>query len=166
MKSKMVLVCFVFTILLGLVFTGSNNALAQPPCPGLVEATLFAGQNIDAGTVSVCNDSGKIAEAQIYAGDGYDLDTCNPTLGHFPYIRQYVSPVPIYQLTLDLEFDLPPGPIIAEIAVHADLVQLDDEGNVIAEEGAWARPGDGGYEFECAQWGWWFTYEIAHAPRP
>jgi len=176
-KSKMVLACFVFTMSLGLVFTGSNDLLAHQG-PGLATLDLIAGQNIDAGVVSVWNDPDsliirvdiggewKIAEVQIYAGDGYDLDMCNPTLGRFPYKKTYNSPVYGHELVLDLESEFPPDLNVAVIAVHVDLVQLDDEGNVIVEEGAWARPGDGGYEFECARWGWWFTYEIAHPSRP
>ena len=36
------------------------------------------------------------------------------------------------------------------------------EGKVIAEEGAWAFGPD---EFEGSQWGWTFTYLLAHPQR-
>jgi hypothetical protein len=51
---------------------------------------------------------------------------------------------------------------VQNIAVHADLVQIDEQGEIIAEEGAWAF---GPAEFEGDQWGWWFSYEMAHPRR-
>ena len=52
----------------------------------------------------------------------------------------------------------------AELAVHADLVILGSEGEVIREEGAWAYS-DFAVEFEGEQWGWTLTYLLAHPQR-
>jgi len=150
--------------------------------PGLHETTLYAGQTIDAGTISVWNSrdnlqiqtetSGEwlISEIQIFVGiDPILTKNGNPIPGKFPYKREYINPSHIHMLVVDFEEDmgfnwgLPwENMRVQNIAVHADLVQLDEKGKIIAEEGAWAF---GPAEFEGDQWGWWFTYEMAHPRR-
>jgi hypothetical protein len=168
------------------VSEGSVSALEgigfAPAGPGLHVTTLYAGQTIDAGTASVWNSREKlqiqvealegwrISEIQIYVGtDPVPTKKGNPVPGKFPYKKEYADPSHQHTLVLDLEEDLAfswgipwEDQRIQNVAVHADLVQLDEKGKIIAEEGAWAF---GPAEFEGDQWGWWFSYEIAHPRR-
>jgi hypothetical protein len=168
-------------------------AQAQPPPgnayggPGLDERPLLAGQTIDAGTVNTWNSNQKvmvqirtqddwlIEATQIYVGynTGDDLlpvtKKGNVIPGKFPYKQEYENPVTTHQLTLDLKEDLEfswgsqfHDLRIPTLAVHADLVKLDSRGKVIAEEGAWAFGPD---EFDGSQWGWTFSYLLAHPQR-
>lgn len=99
-------------------------------------ATLFAGQTIDPIPV---NRAG------------------NPVVGKFPYKQEYESPVPGSKLVLDIEEEFGAFVEIVNVAVHADLVLIDEgTGEIVAEEGAWAF---GPNEFDGAHWGWWFTYD-------
>ncbi|UCC23060.1 MAG: hypothetical protein JSW23_03070, partial [Planctomycetota bacterium] len=100
----------------------------------------------------------RIREAQIYAGNEPIPTTSsgNPKIGQFPYKREYPAPYMkeyddghIFRRTwvLDLEQDLgfAWGQIwepmrIQNIAVHLDLVQVDPNGDVVAEEGGWCVP--------------------------
>ena len=80
----------------------------------------------------------------------------NPIIGKFPYKAEYESPyIKDYDdghifrrtLVLDLQNDLDfrwgmayEDMRIQNVAVHLDLVKLDDTGAVVAEQGAWAIP--------------------------
>ena len=135
------------------------------------ETALYAGRTIDAGTVSIWNSrlaiflvtepiaEWRIKEIQVYVGeDPIPVNRAgNPVVGKFPYKHEYEIPVPLYMLTIDIEADLGSFVEIVNVAVHADLVLIDEgTGEIVAEEGAWAF---GPYEFEGSTWGWWFTYE-------
>jgi hypothetical protein len=184
---KTVRLLLVAIVLLSSIALAGGTVIAEgtgfaPAGPGLHVATLYAGQTIDAGTVSVWNSrynlqiqtetSGEwlISEIQIFVGiDPVLTRNGNPIPGKFPYKKEYANPTRIHMLVVDFEDDmgfnwgLPwENMRIQNVAVHADLVQLDEQGEIIAEEGAWAfGPG----EFEGDQWGWWFTYEMAHPKR-
>ena len=184
MKTKRI---FIFAILAILLAAGTTYAAdgAAYGGPGRFDTTLYAGQTIDAGMVSVWNGrenlqiqiepSGEwlISEVHIFAGTG-DMPTAegNPIPGKFPYKKEYSSPVQKHTTVVDFAEDMDfnwgePWELdrTQNIAVHVDLVKLDEEGEVIAEEGAWAYgPQEGAYiteeegeEFEGSQWGWWFT---------
>jgi hypothetical protein len=184
MKHRLIPILAVLMLCTTLVFAQTATGAAYGG-PGLYSMTLFAGQTIDAGTVSVWNspkklmiqvetsDDWRIVEAQIYAGypdiDPIPTRQGNPVLGKFPYKQAYENPVPMHMLTLDLKDDLgfSWGSQYRELraptlAVHVDLVKLDSQGTVVDEEGAWAF---GPYEFEGDQWGWWTTYGLAHPRR-
>jgi hypothetical protein len=150
--------------------------------PGRFCTTLYAGQTIDAGKVSVWNGrenlkiriepSGEwlISEVHVFVGTG-EVPTVNgnPIPGQFPYKNESPNPTndtTVVHLSDDMEFNWG-APCederIQNIAVHVDLVKLDETtGEVTAEEGAWAF---GPNEFEGSQWGWWFDYEMAHPRR-
>ena len=150
--------------------------------PGRFDTVLYAGQHIDAGTVSVWNSkynlqiqtvtSGDwlIKEVQVFAGtDPVTTKKGNPVPGKFPYKKEFENPNRIGMVVVDFEEDMGfnwgvPWQLdrIPNIAVHVDLVQLDAEGEVSAEEGAWAF---GPNEFEGDEWGWWFSYQMAHPKR-
>ncbi|MDL1975159.1 MAG: choice-of-anchor O protein [Deltaproteobacteria bacterium] len=90
--------------------------------------------------------------------------------GKFPYKKEFSSPVlkdtTVVHLSDDMGFNWGApweDKRIQNIAVHVDLVKLDETtGEVTDEEGAWAF---GPNEFEGSQWGWWFNYEMAHPRR-
>jgi hypothetical protein len=184
---KTVRLLLVAIVLLSSIALAGGTAIAEgtgfaPAGPGLHVATLYAAQTIDAGTVSVWNSrynlqiqtetSGEwlISEIQIFVGiDPVLTRNGNPIPGKFPYKKEYTNPTRIHMLVVDFEDDmgfnwgLPwENMRVQNVAVHADLVQLDEQGEITAEEGAWAfGPG----EFEGDQWSWWFTYEMAHPKR-
>jgi hypothetical protein len=100
----------------------------------------------------------RIREAQIYVGADPIPTTSsgNPKIGKFPYKREYPAPYQkeyndghILRRTwvLDLEQDLGfswgqswEQMRVQNVAVHLELVQVDSNGDVIAEEGAWCVP--------------------------
>jgi hypothetical protein len=184
MKHRLIPILAVLMLCTTLVSAQTATGAAYGG-PGLYSMTLYADQTIDAGTVSVWNspkklilqvetsDDWKIVEAQIYAGypevDPIPTRRGNPVLGKFPFKQAYENPVSRHTLTLDLKEDLgfSWGSQYRDLrtpalAVHVDLVILDESGVVIREEGAWAF---GPYEFEGSQWGWWTTYGLAHPQR-
>ncbi len=153
--------------------------------PGLHITPLIARKDMDnpAGLVRVWNSRNNlqiqtetlgdwmIKEIQIYVGaDPIPTNKKgNPAPGQFPYKKDYDNPTGLHMLVVDFETDmgffwgLPWEDMrVQNIAVHADLVQLDEKGKVIAEEGAWAY---GPNPWEGSQWGWWFSYEMAHPKR-
>jgi hypothetical protein len=124
-------------------------------------------------------DSGwKIQGAQVFVGFG-DIPTKkgNPIPGQFPQKMEFDTPVPAHTFIFDLlslVIDEDTGdtfkwgrkyPRIFKVAVHADLVQLDSRGRVIAQEGAWAFAGPNAIEFDGSQWGWYFEYEAGHPAK-
>ncbi|MDH3949313.1 MAG: hypothetical protein OEU74_10185, partial [Gammaproteobacteria bacterium] len=138
-----------------------GKSMANAGGPGRHDATLFADQTLDAGMVSMWNSPKKfmvqletsgewlISETHIYVGypevDPIPTRKGNPVTGKFPYKQVYEHPVTKHMLTLDLKDDLgfSWGSQYTDlrtptIAVHTDLVQLNADGEVIAEEGAWA----------------------------
>ncbi|MBT8164117.1 MAG: hypothetical protein KJO97_01105, partial [Acidimicrobiia bacterium] len=159
----------------------SGNAYGGP---GLLETPLLADQTIEAGTVGIWNSPKKlmveirtsgdwmIEETQIYVGYGTEpipTRKGKTDLGKFPYTHEYENPVSIHHLTLDLKEDLgfSWGSQFDDLreptfAVHADLILLDSDKNVIAEEGAWAFGPD---ELESSKWGWTLTYLLGHPQR-
>jgi hypothetical protein len=153
--------------------------------PGRFCTTLYAGQTIDAGMVSVWNGrenlqiqiepSGEWSISKVHVFVGTDQDEIptaegNPVPGQFPYKKEFSSPVlkdtTVVHLSDDMGFNWGApweDERIQNIAVHVDLVKLDEiTGEVTDEEGAWAF---GPNEFEGSQWGWWFDYEMAHPRR-
>jgi hypothetical protein len=152
--------------------------------PGKCETTLYAGQTLNVGMVSVWNSpvnlkiqielSGGwlISEVHVFVGTDQDeipMKNGNPVPGKFPFKKEFPNPVPNHTTEVHLSDDMGfnwgapwEDQRIQNIAVHVDLVMLDEEGEVTAEEGAWAF---GPNKFEGAQWGWWFDYEMAHPRR-
>ena len=93
----------------------------------------------------------------------------NPIPGQFPYKQEFATPIDGTKLVLSFEDDMgfnwgePWEDMRTQnIAIHTDMVKLDAFGRTIEQAGSWAF---GSNEFEGAQWGWWFTYEMAHPKR-
>ncbi len=153
--------------------------------PGLNLTPLIARRDIDnpAGFVRVWNTpydlriqtqvegDWLIKGIQVYVGTEPVTTNKpgNPIPGQFPYKQEFATPINGAKLVLSYEDDMgfnwgePWEDMRTQnIAIHADVVKLDDFGRTIQEEGAWAF---GSNEFEGSQWAWWFTYEMAHPQR-
>ncbi len=132
-----------------------------------VVKTLYAGQDIEAGTVTVSNDcdyvnityrtnaNWSILETHLDVADSLDgipmTKSGNPVPGHFAYgndslqngtnMIEYMIPLPAENGTL-------------YIAAHAAI--RDETNNSSTDEGAWAE----GSSFPGKNWATYFTYEI------
>lgn len=164
--------------------------LFQPPAkaaqgPGRVDLPLIAGQQYEAGMVTIHNNNGgllidvqtangwRMTALHVHAGwadNPVPMVRGNPVPGKFNFKYEYEEPATGEPVWLDFVEDLQGfrwgQPYEAQreryIAVHADVVLVDEYGNVVAEEGAWAQ---GGIAFEGGQWGWWLKYMMAHKAR-
>jgi hypothetical protein len=130
---------------------------------------LIAGQNIDAGSVSVWNDDTTLY-VKFQGEDGWlitethvavevDLEDIptngaeNPKIGKFEFASEHQPGVESY--THEIPLDWPVGTFVF-IAAHA-VVWSADQG----EETAWGcYEGTGGGEWEGKRWGCYFDYEI------
>jgi hypothetical protein len=172
-----ILICF-------LMLTGLASA-QESLGYGRLDLPLIAGQQFEAGIVTIHNNNGglfigvttdngwQMVELQIHAGwaeNPVPTKKGNPVPGQFDFKYEFPARALSQSVFLDFNEDLQgfrwgePYELqrTRHIAVHADLVQVDGGGNVIAEEGAWAR---GNNEFDGSQWGWWATYEMTHKAR-
>lgn len=135
------------------------------PCGSTMEQTLYAGQNIDAGTVSVSNDADNLyvtytatngwemVETHLYVGNCNEIPTSgngNPQIGLFPYTEDHNPSVTNYTYTIPLA-DLDDCYCVA---AHTALVQYDSQGNVIASETGWAD----GESMSDGSWAMSFEY--------
>lgn len=134
---------------------------------GIDAAELYGGQNLDVGQVNVSYDNvtgyltvefalvsenWSLAETNIHVGatlgDIPQTKKGNPIPGKFDYSAEYVPADRIASDTLVIAVgQLEEGDSIY-IAAHAEIVQLDADGQIIQEESAW---GDG-QDFEGANW--------------
>lgn len=173
-KSKLNISSFTLLMAL-LVFTPiSSMAEITTPCGIPAVKTLLAGQTIDAGTVTVANDVDQLC-VTYQTEDGWMLAEThlhiawtladipqnkkgNPQPGHFAYGESYDPLAPSDEFCFNLAEllgGLVPGDTIY-IAASASLVKLDDAGNTVQQEGAWAE----GTDFPGGNWAMYFTYEI------
>jgi len=138
-------------------------AQAQP-----LTAVLYAGQNIDAGTVTVWNDEDNLY-VTYETGGGWSLvethlevaadlsdipqtKSSNPIPGKFESSAEHEPGVTSYTYTIPLNGWMPGMTLY--IAAHAVVVQED--GGTIITETAW---GDG-EDFLGANWATYMTYVI------
>ena len=136
------------------------------------EKTLWAGQHINAGTVTyglrAVGDVGyfyvkydcsgtewMITETHMFCGS---IDTMplnkknNPKIGHFPFAGYHNSvDSVVYMVPLN---DLPPASTGFAVAAHAVVVTSSG-----GDETAWA---DGPTPFNDKDWGWYDTYTYQH----
>lgn len=127
--------------------------------------TLVAGQNIDAGTVTVGNDENYvyvtytssngylITQTHLYVGpkSGVPVNNAgNPRIGLFPYGESFASPVQTVTYRISLE-ELPECYVVA---AHAVVVKY--QGNVIVDQQtAW---GNGTRFVNRGSWAMYFEY--------
>lgn len=151
--------------------TGGVECVVPPQECETVTFELIAGQNIDAGYISVTNDADNLT-ITITTQDGWSLSEThvsvqdseddipqnkkgNPIPGHFEYSETHDPNVESYEIIIPLD-DLPDNYGSLTIAVHA-VVQQVENGEVVAEETAW---GDGPRFVDKGNWAMYFEYEI------
>lgn len=127
--------------------------------------TLYGGQTIEVGTLTVSNDEDEIFVTYDLSGTNWYLDAThlyvgaaedlpltgsgNPKIGHFTYSENHNSSIDqVYTYTFDREdFE-----DCFAVAAHAVVVQRNANGGQIDEQTAFA---DGGTEFPGKRWGWY-----------
>lgn len=158
-------------LLIAISFTSSSRpALAAhldgvDDCGTSTVVTLFAGQTIDAGTVTIANDETYLyvtfstsngwllSETHAHVADSLagipQTKKGNPKVGNFacqvthdPEVTEYTLVIAKSDLSLD-------GNNSLVIAAHAVVVKYDDAGNQIANETGW---GDGDRFVDRGSW--------------
>lgn len=140
------------------------------PCGEELVVTLWAGQHIDVGHVTVFNDAddlyiriettGGWSLTETHVGIATNLEEIpqtgsgNPQVGHFDLAAEHDPPVSYYEYHVNYAYE--PGQELF-LAVHAAVVLMDDGGNPIQEETAWAD----GYDFPGNNWATYFNFTIA-----
>ena len=129
--------------------------------------TLFAGQTIDAGNVTVTNDANFIyvtynttngfvlTQTHLYVGDCALIPVNkpgNPIPGQFPYTSSH-SNVTTY--TYQVPISVIPIGTCACIAAHAVVNQFNATGGIVNQQTGW---GNGTVINPDGQWGMKFTY--------
>jgi len=133
--------------------------------------TLFAGQTIDAGTVTVSNDDQGNLYVTFSATDPWLLSEThlhvagtkegipqtksgNPKVGNFEYQNSYDPPVSEDTYVISgADALLVDGTLV--IAAHAVVVQVDGDGNIIESETGW---GDGNPFVDKGSWATYIVY--------
>jgi len=130
--------------------------------------TLFAGQTIDVGTITIGNDadflyvtytttgSWYLDQTHLYVGsfEGAPTSNGNPIPGQFPYKTDPHSP-----RVQEFTYTIPLAELLSScfiVASHAAVVKLDEGGNVIQSETAWGA----GDNFPGRNWATYSTYCI------
>jgi hypothetical protein len=142
------------------------------PCGNATIVTLWAGQFIDAGSVTVSNDA-DLLSIEITAASGWLLaethaavarsleylpqtGSGNPQVGHFDLAEEHDPPVSSFTYEISLaEYEYLPGDDLV-LAVHAVVQQFDGGSVPIQEETAWAD----GLEFPGSSWATYFEYVV------
>jgi hypothetical protein len=161
-----------FAIAVALALVGAAAPASAEICGTPQVVTLFAGQTIDAGTVTVSNDENNLyvtfsstngwllSETHLHVADSLaGIPTNkkgNPKIGNFTYQTSYEPPVtedtyviPYASLSVDDNRSV-------TIAAHAVVVQLDGSGNIIESETGWA---DGENFVDRGSWATYFQYQ-------
>jgi len=155
---------------LGLLAFGGSATAEICGTPQVV--TLFAGQTIEAGNLTVSNDATNLyitytsadpwwlAETHLHVADSLagipQTRKGNPVPGNFQYSRTYDPLVREDTHTIpksDLSLDDNNSVIVAG---HAVVVQLDASGDLIASETGW---GDGKRFVDRGSWATYFSYQ-------
>jgi len=137
-----------------------------PICTPTV-VTLFAGQTINAGNVTLTNDANFIyvtyntangyvlTQTHLYVGDCALIPVNrpgNPIPGQFPYITTHSN---VTSYTYQIPITAIPVGSCGCIAAHAVVVKLDAAGQVVDQQTAW---GNGTVINPDGQWGMKFNY--------
>jgi len=142
------------------------------PCGEPQVVTLYAGQFIDAGFVTVSNDAQTLS-VEIQTAPGWfmteshvavahtleDLPQTgsgNPQVGHFDFAAVHNPRVATYTYLIDIaEYGYQLGdPLV--VAVHAAVVRVNDGGAIVQRETAW---GDG-LDFPGNNWATYLEYTV------
>ena len=142
------------------------NGIAAEP------GDLIAGRTIPVGQVIVTYDTGQLAVKYLlsagwqmteshlavaqYAAGIPQTKTHNPIPGRFPFSMRHLPPLTEKTYVVDLgALGLAEAAAVC-IAAHAEVQQVDGEGNVVQQESAWAA----GVQFEGQNWATYFVYEV------
>ena len=135
-------------------------------CGEKKEIKFLAGQNIEAGVVTIFNTEDKlfisasmnapwvISQTQLYVGDANLVPVNkkgNPQIGQFPVKNQFAD----YTSVVTYEFNLDDFNESFMVAFHSDVHKLDDSGYPVQNETAWA---DGTQFVSSGSWASYFTY--------
>jgi len=156
--------------------TQSIMSVISEPCGAAEEYTLYAGQTIDAGTVTIANDAENlcvtfnttagdwiIVETHLHLAatvDGIPQKNGNPIPGQFDHKREYdfAEGVQIDEYCFnigDLNFDENECLVVAAHASLTKIIGYDNEGNPIyQQETGWAD----GEDFPGKNWATYFNY--------
>lgn len=142
-------------------------------------ATLYAGQNIDAGTVCVERagdsldivystvDGWQLTEAHAYVGDSLEdmpqTPNGNPKIGNFPYNSGDLAGATAFTFTVALDDIVAEGACDIELAVAAHAALQKADGSEMQTETGWAgvdQINEGG------SWARWFSYTLPCCEKP
>ena len=145
----------------------SKEQIEKVSCGKEITSTLYAGQHIDIGTLTVSNNDTNLyityevkenwwlEETHLFVGKKEDLpltNSGNPKIGHFPYhgthklTQSYIFTIPLENLE-----------DCYVIVAHASAVQKAND-EIISSETAFAKGTEVNYEFDGNRWGWYFKY--------
>jgi len=153
-------------------------AMLDDPCGDPTIVTLWAGQFIDAGTVTVSNDA-ELLSVEIVCSPGWymtethvavartleDLPQTgsgNPIVGHFDLATDHDPAVATFTYEISIaEYGYQLGdPLV--LAVHAIVNRVNDQGAVVQTETAW---GDG-LDFPGRNWATYIEYTVQECVTP
>ncbi len=156
-------------------FLAATTPAVAQICGEAMTVDLLAGQTTKVGTVTVSNDEAGVlsvtystlddwylTETHLHVSASFDqipqTRKGNPKVGQFELQREYDPPVmeDTYEILLADEGVVADGESVLFIAAHAVVVQVDDEGNVFAEETAWAE----GTQFPWRNWAMYIEYTV------
>lgn len=169
MITRMFLKSVVLMLAAFLLPASGAHATTYCGTPGVV--TLYAGQTISAGTVTVANDANflyvtyattgdwKLQQTHLHIGDTLTpvpvAKTGNPKIGNFMYRTTHDPLVTTFTYTIaksSLSLDANQSMVVA---AHAVVVKTDATGAIIANETGWA---DGKRFTERGSWATYVTY--------
>lgn len=161
--------------------TLTKDEIADNSCEEPIEQVLYAGQHIEAGTVSLSNDEDFLyvtydltgtewwlEETHLFAGDLENVpfgNSGNPKIGHFPFHGDH-------DLTQEYHFQIPLEDVSSEecfaVIAHAVVVSKEN-GNITSSETAFAFGADEfgePNEFDGNRWGWFMDYCVQDCEDP
>lgn len=131
----------------------------------MVTKNLLAGQHHQAGSVLISSDASnlyvthqmannwELRKTHLFAGDCNSIPTNksgNPQNGQFPYKASHTNGTVTYTYSIPLA-NLP---ACMCIAAHAEVVKVDNNGNIIQSETGWGE----GTSFHGKNWAMYFDY--------
>lgn len=184
MKRSAFVLTSVLVLVTGLFLTGCDRAWSDMSaiaenesafCNSQQQVILYAGQNINAGNVTVWNDQANLY-VQFNATGGWVISEThvavatslagipqrngNPVPGQFPYKATHNPAVTSYTYTIPLG-NWQPGQDLY-IATHAVMLLLDENGNVIQRETGWGF----GPKFPGRNWATYLVYGFTGPCEP
>ena len=132
--------------------SGDGDTTSIPPVvPNIVIATAFAGQTINAGTITITNDSAFIyvtynmvngytlTQTHLFVGPVALIPTNhpgNPQPGQFPYATNHNN---VTSFTYKVPVSLIGNNTCGAIAAHGTVQKLDASGHVVDSQSIWGN---------------------------